>query len=88
MLPNAQNKRIADKENHHYQVVKIGWYGRKFIRNCPMHFDIIDGKIWLKRNLIEIDLKTIFRENKVPKSDIVLDFLSPKMRECSDYALA
>jgi hypothetical protein len=85
---DAENKLIADKANHRYQVVTIGWDKNKFIHDCPIHMDIINGKIWVQRNMTDIDLDTIFRENKVPKSDIVLGFLSPKMREYSDYALA
>lgn len=85
---NAENKLIADKENHRYQVVTIGWDGRKFVHDCPLHMDIIDGKIWVQRNMTDIDLGTIFAENGVPKTDIVLGFLSPKMREYSDFAVA
>ena len=85
---NAENRLIADKENHRYQVVTIGWDGRKFVHDCPMHFDIIDGKIWVQRNMTEVDLERIFRENGVPNTDIVIGFLSPKMREYSDYAVA
>ena len=85
---NAENRLIADKENHRYQVVTIGWDGRKFVHDCPMHFDIIDGKIWVQRNMTEVDLERIFRENGVPNSDIVIGFLSPKMREYGDYAVA
>ena len=44
---NAENKLIADKENHRYQVITIGWDGRKFVHDCPLHLDIIDGKIWM-----------------------------------------
>ena len=85
---NAENRLIADKENHRYQVVTIGWDGRKFVHDCPMHFDIIDGKIWVQRNMTEVDLERIFRENGVPNKDIVIGFLSPKMREYGDYAVA
>ena len=85
---NAENKLIADKENHRYQVVTIGWDGVKFIHDCPMHFDIIDGKIWVQQNMTDLDLDRVFREHGVPNTDIVLGFLSPKMREYSDYAVA
>ena len=53
-----------------------------------MHFDIIDGKIWIQRNMTEIDVAEALIEQGVSKSDIVLGFLSPKMREYSDYAIA
>jgi XisI protein len=85
---NAENKLIADKQNHRYQVVTIGWDKNKFVHDCPMHIDIIDGKIWIQRNMTEIDVASVLTQQGVAKSDIVLGFLSPKMREYSDYALA
>ena len=85
---NADNKLVADKQNHRYQVVTIGWDKNKFVHDCPMHFDIIDGKIWIQRNMTEIDVAQALTEQGVAKSDIVLGFLSPKMREYSDYAIA
>lgn len=85
---DAENRLIADKKNHRYLIVTIGWDKTKFVHDCPMHIDIINGKIWVQRNMTEIDLDTIFRDNNIPKSDIVLGFLTPKMREYGDYALA
>jgi XisI protein len=85
---NAENKLIADKVNHRYQVVTIGWDKTKFVHDCPMHIDIIDGKVWIQRNRTEIDIAAILTEQGIAKSDIVLGFLTPKMREYSDYALA
>lgn len=85
---NVQNELIADKENHRYQVVSVGWDGDTFVHDCPIHIDIIDGKIWVHRNMTELDLDSVFAENNVPKQDIVIGFLSPKMREYTEYAIA
>ena len=85
---DAENKLVADKQNHRYQVVTVGWDKNKFVHDCPMHFDIIDGKIWIQRNMTEIDVATELMQQGVAKTDIVLGFLSPKMREYSDYAIA
>ena len=85
---NAENKLIADTVNHRYQVVTIGWDKNKFVHDCPMHIDIIDGKVWIQRNMTEIDIAAILTEQGIAKSDIVLGFLTPKMREYGDYAVA
>ena len=85
---NAQNQLIADRENRRYQVVTIGWDGKKYVHDCPMHLDIVGGKIWIQRNMTELDLGEMLVEMGVPKSDIVIGFLSPKVREYSDYAVA
>ncbi len=85
---DGENQLIADKESHRYQVMTIGWEGKKFIHDCPMRMDIINGKIWIQQNMTEIDLGKELVEMGVPKSDIVIGFFSPKMREYSEYAVA
>jgi hypothetical protein len=84
----GENQVIADKESHRYQVVTIGWEGNKFIHDCPMHLDIVQGKIWIQRNMTEWDLGEMLMKKGIPKSEIVLGFLSPATREFSDYAVA
>ena len=85
---DGENRLVADKENHRYQVVTIGWEGSRFVHDCPMHFDIIDGKIWVQQNNTEWEVGDMLQEMGVPKSDIVIGWLSPKMREYSGYAVA
>jgi XisI protein len=86
---DAENQLIADKEQHRYQVVTIGWEKNgKFVHDCPMHMDIINGKIWVQRNMTEVEIDKILIGNGVPKTDIVLGFFTPKMREYTDFALA
>jgi hypothetical protein len=70
------------------QVVTIGWDNNRFIHDCPMHFDIIDGKIWVQQNMTEWEVGEMLEEKGVPKSDIVAGFLSPDLRVYSKYAVA
>lgn len=85
---DAQNSLIIDKTNKRYQVVTIGWEGKKHIYDCPIHIDIINSKIWIQRNMTELEIDDVLLGMGVPKTDIVLGFLSPKMREYTDYAVA
>ena len=82
------NQLIADKENQRYQVVTIGWEGNRFVHDCPLHFDIINGKIWVQQNMTEWQVGQMLEENGVPKNDIVVGFLPPELREYSKYAMA
>lgn len=84
---DGENQLIADKENHRYQVVTIGWEGNKFVHDCVMRMDIINGKIWIQQNMTEIDLGEELVKRGVPKSEIVIGFFSPKMREYTEYAV-
>lgn len=53
-----------------------------------MHFDIIDGKIWVQQNMTEWEVGDMLEEQGVPKSDIVAGFLSPDLRTYTKYAVA
>jgi XisI protein len=82
------NHLIADKENHRYQVVTIGWDGDRYVHDCPLHFDIIDGKIWVQQNMTEWEVGEMLEDAGVPKSHIVAGFLPPELRVYTRYAAA
>ena len=85
---DAENQLIVDKANHHYQILTIGWDKGNFVHDCPIHLAIINGKIWIQWNMTEIDFGKELTDKGVPKSDIVIGFLSPEIREYSEYAVA
>jgi hypothetical protein len=82
------NQLIIDKNNHQYQVVTIGWEDNQFVHDCPMHFAIIDNKVWIQQNMTEWEVGEMLEESGIPKSDIVIGFLSPDLRPYSKYAVA
>ena len=84
---SATNQILADTKNHRYQIVTIGWDDDKFIHDCPMHFDIINGKIWIQQNMTEWEVGEMLEEQGVPKTDIVIGFLPEEIREYSEYAV-
>ena len=85
---DAKNEVIVDRENHRYEVVTIGWDGYKRIHSAVLHFDIIDGKIWIQQDQTEYGIANDLVDMGVPKSDIVLGYMSLKRRKEFDYALA
>ena len=66
----------------------IGWDKGNFVHDCPIHLAIINNKIWIQWNMTEIDFGKELTDRGVPKSDIVIGFLSPEIREYTDYAVA
>ncbi len=82
------NQLIIDKKNKQYQVVTIGWEGNQFVHDCPMHFAIIDQKIWIQYNMTEWEVGEMLESRKIPAKDIVIGFLSPDLRAYSKYAVA
>jgi hypothetical protein len=79
---------IFDTERDHYQVLGIGWDGKKRVFGCSMHLDIKDGKIWIQLNNTEVELGEELVEQGVPKEDIVIGFQPTYIREISGYAVA
>lgn len=82
------NQLIIDKKNLQYQVLTIGWEGNQFVHDCPMHFSIINNKVWIQQNMTEWEVGEMLEDAGIPKSDIVIGFLSPDLRSSSKYAVS
>ncbi|NET57749.1 MAG: XisI protein [Symploca sp. SIO2E6] len=78
---------IFDHEHDHYQLTYVGWQGHKRIFGPVMHFDIIDGKIWIQYNGTEDSVAQRLVHLGVPTSDIVLGFHSSFKRQFTGYAV-
>ncbi|MDZ7956984.1 MAG: XisI protein [Aulosira sp. DedQUE10] len=78
---------IFDNENNHYQLAYVGWDGEKRVFGPVMHFDILNGKIWIQYNGTEDLIAERLVEFGVPASDIVIGFYSPFKRQFTAYAV-
>jgi XisI protein len=79
---------IFDSEHDRYQVVRVGWENKQRVYGCSMHLDIKDGKIWIQQNVTEIDIGQELVDLGVPKSDIVVGFHLPYMRQFTEFAVS
>lgn len=79
---------LSDKENHHYQLVRIGWNNDQHIFYCPLHFNIKNDKIWVQVNNTEEMVGDELIKRGVPKSDIVLAFHPKELRQYTGFAEA
>jgi hypothetical protein len=79
---------VVDTENDHYQILDVGWEGLKRVYNCFVHIDIKDGKVWIQRNMTEVDLGLALVELGIPKEDIVLGLHPAYKRPYTGYGLA
>ena len=75
--PDIECELVFDVEHDHYQLLDVGWEGLKRIYNCFIHLDIKNGKIWIQRNMTEVDIAQELVEMGVPKEDIVLGLHPP-----------
>lgn len=86
--PDVENHVIIDRENNHFQLLRIGWQDNRFVFTVVFHFDIKDGKIWFQRNITEREVVDYLMEQGIPKEDIVLGFRSPQARPYTGFAVA
>jgi hypothetical protein len=78
---------IFDFEHDHYQLAYVGWQGDKRVFGPVMHFDIVNGKIWIQYNGTEELVADRLVDLGVPPSDIVVGFHSPFKRQFTAYAV-
>jgi len=84
---NIEIQAVFDTVRDHYQIMHVGWHGRRWVHSCSVHLDIKDGKIWIQWNGTEDDLAKELVELGVPKTDIVVGFHAPGMRKFTEYAV-
>jgi hypothetical protein len=84
---SVEAQLAIDPVNHHYQILYIGWQGEKRIYGCPIHIDLKNEKIWIQQDFTEVGIAQQLLERNVPKSDVVLGYRSPFMRQLSGFAV-
>lgn len=76
---------IFDEERGHYELLSIGWEGKKRIHSAVFHIDIKDGKVWLQHNATDLEVAEELVEAGIPREQIVLGFVLPQSRKLTKY---
>ena len=79
---------VFDRDRDRYLLLNVGWHDEERMYGCPIHIDIQDGKIWIQRDFTEEGLANQLIELGVPKTDIVLGFRAPYVRQFTGFAIA
>lgn len=85
---DTEVQMIFDTLRDHYQLVRVGFHKQQRRHGCIFHADIKNGKIWLQVDNTDLGIGNEFLARGVPKSDLVLGFYTPAMREFSEFAVA
>ncbi|HAZ45716.1 MAG TPA: XisI protein [Cyanobacteria bacterium UBA11369] len=86
---DASNAQIVfDTERDRYLLLYVGWRDEERLHGCPIHIDIQDGKIWIQRDFTEEGIANELAQMGVPKTDIVLGFRSPYVRQFTEFAVS
>ena len=85
-MPEVENKVAADTKNHHYQLVRMGWYKDKHVHYTVFHFDIVHGKVWIQENRTDVKIDEELMDAGIAPDDIVSGLQHPTMRKLARAA--
>ncbi len=69
-MPDVINQVIADTKNHHYQLVRRGWYKERFVHYTVFHFDIFENKVWIQLNRTDLKIQDELIDAGIAAKDI------------------
>ena len=79
---------LFDDERGQYLILDMGWNLDEYLHNTPIHLSLINDKIWIQYDDTEEGVATDLILAGVPKTDIVLGFRHPKVRQYTGFAVA
>jgi hypothetical protein len=71
---NAENQVIIDRENGHFQLVRLGWQDGRYIHNTVFHFDLVENKVLVQQNRTDLSIVEELEEYGIEENDIILPF--------------
>jgi aspartyl-tRNA synthetase len=78
---------IFDDVNGHYEMLYMGWEGRRRVHGTVIHVDIRNGKVWVQFDGTEDGITEEMVEAGIPRDQIVLGFHSVHKRKLTPYAV-
>jgi hypothetical protein len=73
---NANNQVIADRENGHYQLVRMGWQEHRYIYNTVFHFDLLGDKVVVQLNRTDLPIVEELESYGILSGDVVVSAAS------------
>jgi hypothetical protein len=79
---------IFDRPRNRFVLITLGWDDEERVHYPLVHVDVIDGKLWIQVDNTEHGIAPELVKAGIPKSDIVLAFRPPDVRQHTEYAEA
>lgn len=79
---------LFDQQRDHYQVLRAGWLQKKRVYGALIHIDIKGEKLWIQYDGTEVGVANELIESGIPKTDIVLAYHSPFIRQYDGFAVS
>jgi XisI protein len=79
---------IFDRPRGRFVLITLGWDDDERVHQPLVHIDIVGDKLWIQSDNTEHGVAPELVQAGVPKSNIVLAFRPPEVREHTGYAVA
>ncbi len=79
---------VFDGEQDEYLLVEWGWDGKKRVRRVILFVRLLESKIWIEEDWTEAGLAQELLDAGVSRSEIVLAFQHPSIRDVPDKVAA
>jgi hypothetical protein len=84
----VEMETIFDDVRDHYELVALGWQGKRRVHGSVIHIDIKGDKVWLQHDSTDAGIAQILVERGIPAKHIVLGFQPQHYRQHTGYAVA
>lgn len=79
---------LCDMDRGQFQIMNLGWQGKKRICSITLLVRLKNGKIWIEEDWTEEGFACHLIEMGVPNEEMVLAFHPPHLRPMTDFATA
>lgn len=79
---------IISNDENNFLLITQGWEDDLRVHGCLVHLEIINQKIWIHRDGLEDGIASELVTAGIPKSDIVLAFHPPEVRQFTEFAIS
>ncbi len=78
---------VFDDTRRHYQLMALGWQGKRRVHGCLIHIDLRGGKVWLQHDSTDAEIARTLVDMGIPADHIVLGFHPESVRRHSGFAV-
>ena len=84
---DIRTEAAIDREHDHYEVMQVGWEGKRRVHGSVIHIDIRGGKVWLEYNGTDARIGEELVAAGIPRNDVVLGFQPPAVRPLTNFGV-
>ena len=84
--PELHRHLMVGQNEDEFILILKGWQDETYRHGVIFHFQIIEDKVWLHENNTDIDIGSKLAQLGIPKSDIILGFVSNLEKTVEGYS--